>query len=95
MDEIKPQKLPAPATEFERLQTLRQQRYEAIKAEIPTAPWAQLTKSQRQIVENYIALAVGTHGRRSLSRVVWPWTYRSTVADRAPRGRLSNPTALR
>lgn len=87
-------RMPAPTT-LEHLQQLRQARYDAIKADIPAAPWAQLTKSQRQIVEHYIDLALASAGRRGLARVVWPWTPRPGIETRAPRGRLSNPTALR
>jgi hypothetical protein len=81
--------------EIAHLQKLHQARYDAIKATIPAGPWSCLTKAQRQIVEGYIASAVASYGRRRLACVVWPWTPRPGIETRAPRGCLSNPTALR
>lgn len=77
------------------LQNLRQSRRDAIKASCPAAIFSRLSKQQQAIVEGYINNAVACYGRRGLSRVVWPWTHRPGVETRAPRGRLSNPTALR
>lgn len=42
----------------------------------------------------HVAALTATLGRRQLARVVWPWQARP--ADiRTPRGRPTNPTALR
>lgn len=50
--------------------------------------------------QHYAIVATAQLGKRRLARVVWPWQARpaSPEADpalRVPRGRLSNPTALR
>ncbi|HNP70955.1 MAG TPA: hypothetical protein PKK15_07605 [Kouleothrix sp.] len=83
----------------EYLSTLHEQRLKAITAEMPRAPLQQLpSRVQRtiaQVVARYASAATAHYGRRGLSRVVWPWTPRPGAETRAPRGRLSNPTALR
>lgn len=44
----------------------------------------------------HVAALTATLGRRQLARVVWPWQPRQDDASpRTPRGRLTNPTALR
>lgn len=86
-------------TVAEHLERLREQRRKAIKAEMPLSPLERLTRFWRRkaeaIVDRYIDVAVSNYGRRGLARVVWPWTPRPGRETRAPRGRLSNPTALR
>lgn len=71
-------------------------RYRAIVKAMPPH------KDTRQAIrrKKYAWFVLQHVGRRTLARVVWPWTPRPLDPRRHPearvmRGRLSNPTALR
>lgn len=78
------------------LQALRLVRSRRIIRTIPTSTTLRVARQW----QHYVIVATGQFGRRSLATVVWPWQARpesptKNPAVRVPRGRLSNPTALR
>jgi hypothetical protein len=83
-------------TERRHLQALRLVRSRRLIRQIP----ADTKLRVAQQWQHYVVVATGQLGRRALATVVWPWQVRpespeKNPAVRVPRGRLSNPTALR